>query len=242
LGDLSESCFLVCIVLLRTPSTFWKIIQRKTQIGKTVLGLFLFILVSSACYGIVLAGWRSPRLSFYVAIKLPMLLLGTTSMVMVLNWILATILGSALTFKQVMGLTYGAMGIACWLLLSLIPVTLLFTLGVADYEGTNDQLRMTHNCLLLTHIFLIASAGIYGNLQLREGLRQTVVAECSVNQLYLAWIIAFGFVGCQLSWILRPFVGSPFYPVAFLRPDCLERNFYEFVFLEVLPFVLRGGK
>jgi hypothetical protein len=49
------------------------------------------------------------------------------------------------------------------------------------------------------------------------------------------------FVGCQTSWSLRPFVGSPFYPVVFLRPDALQRNFYEFVFGEVLPFIITGG-
>jgi hypothetical protein len=51
------------------------------------------------------------------------------------------------------------------------------------------------------------------------------------------WLAAFAFVGCQMSWILRPFVGSPFYPVVFMRPDCLQRNFYEFLLTEVLPFV-----
>jgi len=51
----------------------------------------------------------------------------------------------------------------------------------------------------------------------------------------------FAFVGCQMSWILRPFVGSPFYPVVFMRAECLQRNFYEFVFAEVLPYLLTGG-
>ncbi len=55
-----------------------------------------------------------------------------------------------------------------------------------------------------------------------------------------AWLASYAFVGCQLSWILRPFVGSPFFPVEFLRPDALDRNFYEFVFTEVLPFLLAG--
>jgi hypothetical protein len=48
-------------------------------------------------------------------------------------------------------------------------------------------------------------------------------------------------VGSQLSWMLRPFVGSPFHEVRFLRPDALERNFVEFVLKDVLPYVLKGG-
>ena len=41
-----------------------------------------------------------------------------------------------------------------------------------------------------------------------------------------------------MGWILRPFLGSPFYDVVFLRPDALDRNFYEFIFADVVPALL----
>ena len=230
------------ILLLRSRPAFWDRVRSQEETGRLVLSILPFLIASTAAYGAVLAGWRSPKLSLYVAVKLPILLMGTTSLVMMLNWLLATILRSGMTFKQVMAVTYGAMGVACWILLSLIPVTLFFTFCVASREGSNTQLRLTHNYILLTHIVLIAFAGVAGNAALRHGIREIVAPECATETLYWSWILAFGFVGCQLSWILRPFVGSPFYDVAFMRPDCLERNFYEFVFTEVLPFVLRGGR
>jgi hypothetical protein len=160
---------------------------------------------------------------------------------MLLNWMSATFLGSGLTFKQVVAITYGAIGVACWILISLIPITLFFTFGVASYVGTPEDLRLTHNYLLLTHITLIAFAGMAGNSALRQGLQQVVVPTCSLKRVYWSWLLAFAVVGCQLSWILRPFVGSPFYEIQFMRPDALERNFFEFVFTEVLPYVLTGG-
>ena len=55
--------------------------------------------------------------------------------------------------------------------------------------------------------------------------------------LAAVWVGAYAFVGTQLGWMLRPFVGSPFYPVVFLREDALDRNFYEFVLGEVVPFL-----
>jgi hypothetical protein len=180
-------------------------------------------------------------LALYVAVKLPILLLGTTSLVMLLNWIFATFLGSGLIFKQVVAITYGAIGVACWILLSLIPVTLFFTFGVASYEGTHDELRLTHNYLLMTHIILIAFAGVAGNAALRQGLRHVVAPTCSISKIYWSWLLSFAIVGCQLSWILRPFIGSPFYGIEFMRPDALERNFFEFIFTDVLPYVLTGG-
>ena len=229
------------LILLKRRDLFWERVREEDSIGRTVLSLLFFIIGASGLYGVVLAGWRSPLLPYYVAVKLPLLLVGTTSLVMLLNWIFAVLFGSGMSFKQVVAVTYGAMTVTCWLLLSLVPVTLLFTQGAASYGGTPAQQQLTHNYLLLTHITIIAVAGIAGNSVLRAGLRETVVPACSPCRIYWSWIVSFAVVGCQLSWILRPFVGSPFFDVRFMRPDALERNFFEFVFGEVLPYVLKGG-
>ena len=98
-------------LLLRARSEFWASVVRERNLGGLVLSLIPFIVISSAAYGAVLAGWRSSQLSLYVAVKMPCLLLGTTSLVMLLNWISATLLGSRLTFKQVVAITYGTKGI-----------------------------------------------------------------------------------------------------------------------------------
>jgi hypothetical protein len=233
---------LPALLLLRHRDRFWERVAGGDHLGRLVLSLVPFVALSSAAYGAVLAGWRSPLLALYVAVKFPLLLFGTTSLVMLLNWMVATAGGSGLNLKQVVAVTYGAMGIACWILLSLVPVTALFTFGVASATGTHEELRLTHNCLLLTHIAFIAFAGFAGNAALRQGLAAAVRPGCSPDRIYAGWIVSFAIVGCQLSWILRPFVGSPFYGVAFMRPDALSRNFFEFVLGEVLPNVLRGGQ
>jgi len=227
--------------LLKDRSSFWDRIAGSQNLTGVVAALLGFILLSSAAYGAVLAGWRSPLLSLYVAFKFPLFLVGTTSLVMLLNWMCATSAGSGLTFRQVVVITYTAMGVTCWVLLSLLPVTAFFAFMVAPSNGPPVELRLAHNCLLLTHIALIAMAGGAGNAALRQGLAKAVRPGCSARLIYWSWIASFALVGCQLSWMLRPFVGSPFYPVAFLRPDALQRNFFEFVLTEVLPYVLRGG-
>ncbi len=209
---------------------------------KDLLGLIAFVCFACALYGAVLAGWRSPRLSVYVAIKLPILFLGTTAIVAIFNWMIATALGSGLSFKSTVFSVFASMTIGCWILLSLIPVALFFLVSGISSSGTATELQYAHNSILMTHIFILGLAGIAGNAALLEGLRRLVAPRCPATSLFLAWLGAFAFVGCQLSWILRPFIGSPFFPVAFMRPDALNRNFYEFVFTEVLPFLLTGGK
>lgn len=230
------------VMLLTDRDAFWDGMRAQELRWKNLLPLVAFVVLACALYGAVLAGWRSPRLSVYVALKLPMLFLGTMAVVAIFNWMTATILGSGLSFKSTVFTVFASMAIGCWILISLVPVALFFLLSGVSYSGTPDELRYAHNSILMTHIVILALAGVGGNLALLRGLRRIVRPRCPAAGLFFAWLLAFAFVGCQMSWILRPFVGSPFYPVAFMRPDCLDRNFYEFVFMEVLPYLVTGGE
>jgi hypothetical protein len=230
------------VILLTDRNAFWDRMRTQDLRWKDLLGLVVFVVLSCALYGAVLAGWRSPLLSVYVAIKLPMLFLGTIAIVAVFNWMTASILGSGLSFKSTVFTVFASMTIGCWIMISLVPVALFFLLSGVSSAGTHDELRYAHNSILMTHIVILALAGVGGNLALLQGLRRIVRPQCPARGLFFAWLLAFAFVGCQMSWILRPFVGSPFYSVAFMRSDCLARNFYEFVFTEVLPFLLTGGR
>jgi len=50
------------------------------------------------------------------------------------------------------------------------------------------------------------------------------------RRVLFAWLASNLFLGSQLCWILRPFIGSPGLPVEFLRPNAFQGNFYETVF------------
>ena len=230
------------VILLLNRDAFWERMRADDLRWRDLFSLVMFVVLACAVYGAILAGWRSSQLSIYVAVKLPVLFLGTTAVVAMLNWMTANLLGAGLSFKSTVFAVFASMAIGGWILLSLAPVALFFLLSGAPYAGAHDDLRYAHNWILMTHILILALAGVGGNMALMQGLRRLVRPKCPTTGLFLAWLVAFGFVGCQMSWILRPFVGSPFYPVAFLRPDCLDRNFYEFVFTEVLPYLLTGGR
>jgi hypothetical protein len=223
--------------LLKDRSAFWADVEGHTLRWRDLLQLVLFITCACGIYGAALAGWRSPRLCMYVAIKLPFLFLATTAIVAVFNWMMAATLGSGLTFKSTIFIVFGAITVGAWILLGLVPVAFFFVLSGVPYAGSDAQLQYAHNAILMTHIVILAAAGVAGNVTLLGGLRRVVRARCPTGLLFVIWLTAFAFVGCQMSWILRPFVGSPFYPVVFMRPNCLERNFYEFLSTEVLPYL-----
>ena len=228
------------LMLLTNREAFWTRMEAQDLRWQELPALVGFVCLACALYGTVLAGWRSPLLAGYVAAKLPALFLGTAGLVAAFNWMTAVLWGSGLSFKSTVFVVFAAMAIGGWILLALVPIALFFLFTGVAYAGSAAELRFAHNSILMTHVVLLACAGVFGNLALLHGLRHIVRPRCPVAGLFGAWLAAFALVGCQLSWILRPFVGSPFFPVVFLRPDALDRNFYEFVFTEVLPFLLAG--
>jgi predicted membrane-bound spermidine synthase len=88
----------------------------------------------------------------------------------------------------------------------------------------------TYQMILLMHVGIIAFAGVVANLRLVQLLRQLSGNAAAGRRVLLAWLAGNLFLGSQLSWICRPFIGSPGLQVQFLRDNAFEGNFYETVF------------
>jgi hypothetical protein len=196
------------------------------------------MLVGSAVYGGTFGLWRSGLLAVYVAVKLPLLLGLTAGLVMLLNWMLAQVASSGLRLAQVAALTCRAMAVACVVLASMAPITTFLAMAVPPPDPQAD---LPHNLLLLGHVMLVAVAGLYGNHAMFQGLRRLSRPQTRVRGLYACWLATHLVVGGQLAWLLRPFLGSPSYPVVFLRPDALEGNFYEFLAVTIIWKRFLGG-
>jgi hypothetical protein len=44
-----------------------------------------------------------------------------------------------------------------------------------------------------------------------------------------AWLVVYAFVGIQMAWVLRPFIGNPDQPTRFFREESWG-NAYEVIF------------
>jgi hypothetical protein len=53
-----------------------------------------------------------------------------------------------------------------------------------------------------------------------------------VKTVFRLWIVVFGLVGAQMSWVLRPFIGNPDEPFTWFRPR--QSNFFEAVWHALL--------
>ena len=207
------------------------------------------IMVGTMAYGFVLGWWRSPQMAVYVAVKLPIVFVGSAMMVSVFGWMSARFLGSDMTYGNMLGHAFRAMAVSASVLLSLAPVALFMVVtGAPDIVlGSSDAdvrawMRFAHSALMLMHMFVLACAGTVGMARLYANLRAKEANRRRLVKMLACWLVTFAVVGCQTGWILRPLVGSPNIKVEFLREDALERNFLESVFTQLIPHFINKGK
>src|SRR6266446_1590432 len=142
-------------------------ILSERPLGRTLAELTLLMAISAAGYGAVLGIWQGTRLAAYDAVKLPLVLILTSSFTVLFSWVAALALSLPLRFAQVCVLTFLALATASVVLLSLAPIAWFFTLcAPAPWAAT----RATHNALYLMHTSFVAACGLAGTGALWQGL------------------------------------------------------------------------
>jgi len=179
------------------------------------------IVAGTGLYGAAMGSWRAPEQAVYTALKLPLVILLTTLGNALLNGMLAPLLGLNLSFRQTSLAILMSFTIAAAILASFSPLVFFLV--------WNTPATSAYSFTLLIQVLIIAYAGVIANLRLRQLLEHHCGSRPVAGRVLFAWLAGNLFLGSQLSWILRPFVGSPGLPVEFLRPDAFNGNFYEAV-------------
>lgn len=206
--------------LLSRWSAVWDVRRMALQITVLILG--------AGSYGAAMGWWRDPQQALFTAIKFPLILLLTTAGNALLNAMLAPLLGLNLPFRQSLAAILMSFTIAAAVLGAFSPL-IAFLAWNAPAIGSPASAG-AYNLILLAHVAAIALAGATGNARLFQLLRRLGGSRAVAQRVLLAWLAGNLFLGSQLSWILRPFVGAPGLPVEFLRAAALQGNFYEAVF------------
>ncbi len=189
----------------------------------------LLILAGAGAFGAALGCWRDPWQSVFAGIKLPLILLLTAAGNAMLNAMLAPLLGLRLRFRQSFLAILASFALAAAILGAFSPLAAFVIWNAPPLAaGANDS--STHAAILLLLVGVIAFAGMAANLRLLQLLRALAGDSATSWRVLLAWLAGNLFLGSQLSWVLRPFIGNPSMPVEFLRADAFRGNFYETVF------------
>jgi hypothetical protein len=191
------------------------------------------IVIGAGLYGAAMGWWRDPQQAFYVAIKFPLIVLLTTAGNALLNAMLAPLLGLNIPFRQSFSAILMSFVIAAAILGAFSPL-LAFLVWNAPPMSPEAVSGSTYNFIKLMQVAVITFAGVVGNARLFQWLARLGGSRTVARRVLFAWLAVNLFLGSQLSWILRPFIGSPSLPVEFFRASALHGNFYENVFHSLL--------
>ena len=211
--------FNVLMQLLRDRSNFLSEIENHKYLDRKIVSLLISSSLFLALYGAIIGSTHSVLQTVSSAIKLPALYLLTLLICLPTLYFMDVVLGSKRTFGQYLALLLASVSMMSVMLFGLAPVTLFFRLSIDDYWF-----------FLLLNIIFLGFTGVVGikffyssmmNLIDKEKLGQAVKNR---YKLITGWLFLFSFVGSQLAWTLRPFVGTPEEPFALFRE--IESNFY----------------
>jgi len=195
--------------------------------GRRLLLHLAVIFAGAGLFGAAVGAWRAPLQAVFTAVKLPLILLLTTLGNALINGMLAPLLGLNIGFRQSLFAILMSFTIAAAILGSFSPILFFVVWNMPPLAQRADLSLLAHSSLLVTQALIIAFAGAAANLRLMELLRRLSGSRPIAQRILFAWLTCNLLLGSQLSWNLRPFVGSPGLPIQFLRTDAFDGNFFE---------------
>jgi hypothetical protein len=190
------------------------------------------IICGSGLYGGAIGLWRAPEQAVYTALKMPLLIFLTAGANALLNGLLAQVLGSGLSFRHSAFIVLLSFTLASIILGALSPIVVFLLLNSPPLTSAGRSVG--HSITLLSDVGFVAYAGIVANRRLLRLLHNICATPAAGRNVFWSWLAVNLLLGAQLSWILRPFIGSPGLPVQFLRNDPFNGNFFEATFRALL--------
>lgn len=213
--------FAVVETILRNRHHFFEEIRENKQVGEKIQGMLIASLVFLAIYGAVLGSTHSLIQAVISAAKLPLLFLATMFICIPTLYVFSVLCGSTLRLNQTIALVLTAITMIAVLMLSFAPIVLFFMLTTSIANG--------YQFFKLLNVAFFAIAGVVGMRFLIQGIR--IVSAVDEKQGHSGremvlnfWIILYAFVGSQMAWTLRPFIGYPGAKLEIIRQ--LGGNFY----------------
>ena len=196
----------------------------------------LIITAGAGLYGAAMGWWRAPEQAVFTAIKFPLIVMLTTLANALLNGMLAPLLGLNIPLRQSFLAVLTSFAIIAAILGSFSPLAAFVVWNAPPLESQTAT-TATYILIKFMHVVVIAFAGIAGNVRLFQLLLQLSGNRVVATRVLFAWLTGNLFFGSQLSWILRPFIGTPSMPVQFFRAEALHGNFYENLFHELTQLI-----
>lgn len=195
---------------------FERLLQPDHALGR-IANQFLQLLVFSFLYGASMGAYNSVLQAVVAGCKTAFLFTLVLVICFPAFFIIQYILGSRLSIGQMVSIVLSGFVLTGAIMLSFVPVVVFFLLTGGNYYF-----------LQLLHIAVFLLSGVFGMKTIIDALKYS----CEKRSVYphtgvvvfRFWVVIMVFVGIQLAWNLRPFMGDRGEPFMLFRH--YEGNFY----------------
>lgn len=209
--------FIELFKVFQHEDEYFDSLSNKNLAAKLLGRQILVIIVFMIFYGIIMGSYNGAIQSLSTSIKFPVLIFLSLLICFPAFYIIQFMLGSKMGLVQMLGIVLSGFVVFSTIAISFSPVVVFFMVTGDNYAF-----------IKLLHVTILIFSGIFAMRTIVRGLRHSCEKKNIYPKLGLKvfriWIIIFAFVGMQLGWNLRPFVGSRDMEFELFREK--EGNFY----------------
>ena len=193
-------------------------IADSKNIAQKICNQLILMNILALVYGVIMGCYNGFYQALSSGLKMPVLFSLLILICFPAFYMIQSVLGSKLSLAQMISIILSGFIYTTAIMVSFGSIVLFFLITGGNYAF-----------IKLLHVAIIALAGLFGMKHIIDALKYS----CEKKNVYPKtgivvfrfWIIIMFFVGCQLSWSLRPFVGAKDQPFQVLRKQ--QGNFYQ---------------
>ncbi|MEQ1935056.1 MAG: hypothetical protein ABL962_14450 [Fimbriimonadaceae bacterium] len=187
---------------------------RRSVLALVVCGMF---------YGAVMGSFadeHGPRLlqMLFSALKVPLLVGATFGLSLPAYFVVTTLMGLRDDFELAVRALLATQAVLAILLASFAPFTLLWYFSSRNYSSA-----------LLFNGLMFGLASLCAQRVLARLFLPMIQRDARHRLMMLVWLGTYSFIGIQMAWVLRPFVGNPADPTTFFRQEAWGNAYEELV-------------
>jgi hypothetical protein len=193
--------------------------------------IVLFGMIYGALMGLFYGPGQAPRgwQAAYSAMKVPLLLMLTFLLALPSFYVLNMLMGLAGDFREALRALLATQAGLTVVLASLGPFTVLFYLSTTNYDAA-----------VLFNALMFGTASFAGQRLLKRFYAPLIARDARHRRMVRFWIVLYAFVGIQMGWVLRPFIGDPRTGTTFFREGAWGNAYIEV--WEKGVWAVRGGR
>lgn len=188
--------------ILRNRHAFFEEIREGIGLREKMRAMLISSITFFALYGAVMGSTHSLWQTLSSGAKLPILFIATLFVCAPSLYFFSLLFGSNQSLSQNVTVILTAITVTSVLLLSLAPITLFFLLTTTQYQFFK-----------LLNVAIFGISGLMGVVFLYQGMKvvSNVEAEGAPTRrrILIFWMFVYAFVGSQMAWTIRPFIGAP---------------------------------